>query len=308
MLHGKEEFIKSRAVEQVAALLEEATRQMNEQQFDEHASAGEIIAACQTMPFFAEKRLVICRALYKDSDGEKLAKYVSEIPPTTILLFRVTGEADKRLLLARTLRELGREALFSELSPPEAEKWVRQQAARCGGQISPENARYLVSQTGTDMSAVNSELNKLLAYADGEPITREAIDALVNRHSEYKMYKLLDTFIAGQNDKALRMLEGFMRDGDSPMLIAATIAIRLKVILRAKELCDGGTSKRDALRIIGGNPYAAEAAWNAARRFTAAELADATADFYDIGYTVVSGQLKDTEALNRAVYRHLLKR
>lgn len=308
LLHGKEEFIKNRAVERVTALIDEAARDMNVQQFGEGASAADIMATCDMPPFFADRRLVVCRVLPKDADGEKLAKYIATMHPATILLFRVTGDADGRLTLTRKLRELKRDAGFNALRPEEAERWVKQQCARARVQLSPVNARKLISLAGTDMSNVNNELNKLIAYADGGEITGEAIDALVNAQSEYKMYKLLDTFVAGQNDKALRMLESFIRGGDSPMMIAATIANRLKAMLRAKELADAGTNKRDALRAIGGSPYAAEAAWNAARSFTATELTEAVQAFYDVGYAVVSGQMKDRDALNVAVYRHLLRK
>ena len=58
-LHGEEEFVKESALKSLTSSLDEATRDLNLQV--EKAEADDIISACETLPFFGERRVVVCK-------------------------------------------------------------------------------------------------------------------------------------------------------------------------------------------------------------------------------------------------------
>ena len=86
LLHGEEEYVKDSAVSSVLATVEEATRALNVDTL-ESAEANALMLACDALPFFAERRVVICRAMPKDSDAKALLAYLPKMPATTLLLF-----------------------------------------------------------------------------------------------------------------------------------------------------------------------------------------------------------------------------
>ena len=65
-LHGEEEFVKESALKSLTSSLDEATRDLNLQVL-EKAEADD---ACETLPFFGERRVVVCKTLPADSDAK----------------------------------------------------------------------------------------------------------------------------------------------------------------------------------------------------------------------------------------------
>lgn len=76
-------------------------------QYLEDGTADTIISACETLPFLAERRLVICKFLLQGEEGKKLGGYLSHVPETTLLIFFLRGKADEKLGIVKTLKKEG---------------------------------------------------------------------------------------------------------------------------------------------------------------------------------------------------------
>ena len=82
----------------------------------------EIISLADTMPFFAERRLIMVdeSGFFKGAAPEELADYIPELPETTCLVF-CEKEVDKRNRLYKKVKETGYAAeLISRIRPPNA--------------------------------------------------------------------------------------------------------------------------------------------------------------------------------------------
>ena len=91
LLHGEEEFLKENAVSSALKLIDPAMRDLNVDIL-ETAQATAVIAAAETLPFMAERRVVLCRAMPKDDDAARLAAYAEKVPESTVLLFYIKGK------------------------------------------------------------------------------------------------------------------------------------------------------------------------------------------------------------------------
>ena len=149
LLHGVEEYVKDSAVSALLETVEEATRPLNVDTL-ESAEANALTLACDALPFFAKRRVVICRAMPKDSDAKAILAYLPKMPETTLLLFLLRGEADMKLAFPKALAKEDRVVAFTELSESEAARWAGQLARRRGVTILPENARFFITLAGTD--------------------------------------------------------------------------------------------------------------------------------------------------------------
>ncbi len=307
LLHGEEEYVKESALAALIGGVDALSRDLNLQYLD-GGSAEDVIAACETLPFFAERRLVICRFLPQGDEGKRLAEYLPRLPDTTLLLFFPRGKADEKLGLVKALRKAGRAVDFDPLTPPDAARWVRQQARRLETPIAEEAARFLVALVGTDVSALYNELSKAVFYAGlGREVTKDAIAACVTRNVEIKVFDMVDYFLAAKAQDGLRAYHHMLDEGESPFRMAALLEGNFRRMAQARVYIDQGLGKDEALKRLG-NTYPMKKAYEGALRYSRPELLQNLRRFADVGYLQVSGQQKDADALERALIRCMPKR
>ena len=100
LFEGVEENIKAATLQALRkAILPEGLEELNESLMDAPATDA-IIAACETLPFMADKRLVIVRELPaltgRSEADEKLVSYIPNVPESAVLVFLARGKADAR--------------------------------------------------------------------------------------------------------------------------------------------------------------------------------------------------------------------
>ena len=307
ILHGPEEFIKDSALQRVIDLVDPSVRAVNVD-FMEAAQSDPIIDACETLPFFSERRILVCRQLPKDEDSKVLCDYLPRLPETTLLLFVIRGKANEKLNFFKFVSKAGGVVSFDSLDEDEVIRWMLQHACDLQVTIAPEAARHIVHLVGTDMSRIYNEFQKVAGFVGpGNEVTIAAADAAVSRTTEYRVFDMLDRFLAGDAASGMRALDGLIQDGEPPMRIASFLAGRFKLMLRARHLMDQKLSEQAAVRAMGGSPYAAKLAYRAAKRFEQGQLLNLLRDFSQVGYLQVSGQAKDRDALEQAIFRNLLQ-
>ena len=109
LLYGEEDYLKKQYRDRlVKAMLPEGDTVNYAHYEGKGLPVGEIIDLAETMPFFAERRLIVIEdsGLFKSSAAE-FADYIKNLPETTCFLF-VENEIDKRNKLYKTVKDKGR--------------------------------------------------------------------------------------------------------------------------------------------------------------------------------------------------------
>lgn len=109
LFEGVEENIKSVTLDALRkAVLADGLAELNESVM-ENPSAGEIIAACETLPFASDKRLVVVRELNgttgRSEAEERLVSYIPKVPDSCVLVIYVRGKADGRKKLYSAVKK-----------------------------------------------------------------------------------------------------------------------------------------------------------------------------------------------------------
>ena len=109
LLHGDEAYLRKSYRDKLRGALSRPDDSLNYTYFEgKGINPLEIIDLAETMPFLAEKRLIIIEnSGFFKSACDSLADYISEIPETTHLVF-VEGETDKRGRLYKAIKDRGR--------------------------------------------------------------------------------------------------------------------------------------------------------------------------------------------------------
>jgi DNA polymerase-3 subunit delta len=316
LLHGPEEFTKEQALSQLTEQLTEPQfRDLNYQMIDgTETNAGTIIAACETLPFLSERRLIVVKNYSglggkKDGDEEALKKYLERIPESTCLVFYHRGDADKNRTIYKAIKKHGEAVEFVRLKNPELVKWTAKTFRRYNKEISREDLNYFLIQAGNSLEDIHNEIQKLSAYAGSSPrITREAIDNLITPSPEYTVFQLIDAVSVRRKGEALQLLEVLLESGQSVFGIITLIARQVKTMLLCKDYVNRGISLDTAQSALkaepyGLHPYAVKKGMDQSRNFTMEQLRDTLEKCLELDYGIKSGKIKERIGIEMLVIK-----
>ena len=217
--------------------LEEIKRSVDDQELlaantttldGQQVTLSQLSTVCETLPFLAERRLVIVRGLLerferKSKPGRKkktphvpdqqneyklIADHINKIPDSTILVLIDSGISSHNPLL----RELSGKAevkSFPLLRGIKLRQWVQGRVKEEGGSISPQAVDSLTRLVGSNLWIMANEINKLVLFTAGRRIEEEDVKAVVSYVQQANVFAMVDAiheFKAGVAEQALQQL------------------------------------------------------------------------------------------------------
>lgn len=220
----------------------------------EETPAEAVVAACEALAFGGLRLVVVEGAdAWRAADAAALVDYVEAPNPMTCLALVSAGAVTPKLLGA--IAAAGGELRFGpdpKAKRGERVRWFvehfRSEVGRAGGAVSPAVARSVVDRVLVDRSdarastmtamELSREAQKLSAYADGEPITAEMVQAIVPPQPDAKVYELADA-IVGVDAAAVFDLLQDLATGDhptAPIVVQTQLANRFRLLAAAQAL------------------------------------------------------------------------
>ncbi|MBQ9020725.1 MAG: DNA polymerase III subunit delta [Eggerthellaceae bacterium] len=244
LITGTDELKRQRVVERLRERIEKSgDLSFNSDTFNGETATGEaIVAACNTMPFASDVRLVqvdVVDRLKKD-DQEQIISYLESPSETTVLCLIASGLA-KNTRLYKAVAKMGPNAII-DCAPPklrELPTQVRAMATSHGVVITDSAASLLVDLIGENTVALDAELQKLaLAHRGTDPINDSEVAAMVSRTAEAKPWEFVDAFSSRNVEKCL-MLRTRM-ESTTPYALLAMCVTRIRELIAARSLGERG--------------------------------------------------------------------
>ena len=219
----------------------------------------EIISLADTMPFFAERRLVLIdgSGFFKSSAPEELVNYIPEIPESTCMVF-VESEVDKRNKLYKKVKDNGYAAELKKQDADQLMRWAAGILSKDGKKITRQVMEYFMERTGDDMENIRMELEKLICYTMGrEVITKEDVEVVGTVHVTNRIFEMVTAIVAGNTRKAMDLYEDLLTLKEPPMRIMFLIAKQFNQLLQVKELAGKGAQKSEIASRVKVPPFVA---------------------------------------------------
>ena len=264
----------------------------------------EIISLADTMPFFAERRLVLIDGSgFFKSAQEELAAYLPQMPDTTCLVF-AESEVDKRNRLYKRVKELGYAAELNKQDAAQLMRWAAGILGRDGKKISRPVMEYFLERTGDDMENIRMELEKLVCYTMGrDVITKEDVDAVGTVHVTSRIFDMVAAIVAGNTKKAMELYEDLLTLKEPPMRILFLIARQFNQLLQIKELAALGKDKGAMASALKVPPFAVGKLTAQARAFTREQILSWVTLCVETETAVKTGRLSDRLAVELLIAR-----
>ena len=264
----------------------------------------EIISLADTMPFFADRRLILVDGSgFFKSAQEELAAYLPQMPDTTCLVF-AESEVDKRNRLYKRVKELGYAAELNKQDTAQLMRWAAGILGRDGRKISRPVMEYFLERTGDDLETIRMELEKLVCYTRGrDVITKEDVDAVGTVHVTSRVFDMVAAIVAGNTKKAMDLYEDLLTLKEPPMRILFLIARQFNQLLQIKELTAAGKDKGAMASALKVPPFAVGKLTAQARAFTRDQILSWVTLCVETEEAVKTGRLSDRLAVELLIAR-----
>jgi len=279
LILSEQEFLLQQAVDRLRARVGEvADLDFNLETFDgENAIGDSIVAACNTLPFASEHRLVIVKNVEKLSKdaAEVLAAYAGNPAPTCVLALSGTKLA-KNTRLYKAIDRLG--GVVERKSPKGAEflRGVVSLAADRGKSMTPDVAEAFTAATGEDLRRASAELDKLVAFVgERTEITRGDVESVVANTAKTKIWEFTEALADRDCRRSLVLASSLIGDGESVFGLHAMALRTVRDLIAARSLIERGQSSAAELsRLLGRPDWQLKRLPRQARAFSSTELVD----------------------------------
>ena len=295
LLYGEEDYLRKQYRDKLKEALVSPDDTMNYHYYEgKDINVGEIIDLAETLPFFADKRVIILEnsGLCK-SGGDALTDYLKQ-PAESVVIILVETQTDKRSRLYKVIKEQGRACEFVVQNEQTLKRWIASLAKQDNKKISESTAEFFLEKTGTDMANIRTEWEKLVCYAmDKEIIEPADIDAVCTQRVSNRIFDMVAAIAEKRQKEALDMYHDLLTLKEPPMGILALIARQFNLMLQVKELQQKGMGGRQIADKVGLAPFIVQKYERQASRFKMRELKEALSACVEADEAVKSGRLND---------------
>ncbi len=257
---------------------EDATELLSASEVD----GNDVVAACNALGLFAsERRLVVVEdaEAWKTANVEPVLAYLKSPSPETVLALVGDG-IRKDSALAKAVAKAG-EVLVYDL-PKRGNKadlpgWVGRQFSAQGVKVDPAVSRLLVELVGDNLDELASEVEKLIAWADGDAIGEHEVELLVAPRGEVPPFAMTDAWgrrdVAGvlaASERLLARTPGPPRDA-LPRIVGL-LTSHVERVAECRAMAEAGLSPRDAAERLKKNRFYVEKLFQQAENFSPDEL------------------------------------
>lgn len=309
LLYGEETYLKKQYRDKLRKAMISPDDTMNYSYYEgKGTNVKEIIDLAETLPFFAERRLIVLEntGFFKNSTPE-LADYVKEMPDTTAMIF-VESEVDKRGKLYKAVQKRGRAVELGKQDEKTLLRWIAGNVKREGKQITESTARHFLMKVGTDMENIQKELEKLFCYTiDKDVITVEDIEDICTTQITNQIFDMVNAVAEKKQRIALDYYYDLLALKEPPMRILFLLARQFKLLLEVKVLDKKGYGRKEIASKTGLHPFVVGKYQEQAKAFSEKQLRSIMEESVDIEESVKTGRLTDTLGVELFIMKYSAK-
>ena len=305
LLYGEESYLKRIYKEKLRNALVEKDDTMNYNYFaGKGISIQEVVSISETMPFFAERRLIIIENSGFFKSANELGDYMKQIPETSYFVF-VEDEVDKRNKLYKTVKDKGRIVEMTRQDSRTLTNWILSKLRQENKNITKSAIELFLTMVGDDMEQLEKELEKLICYCiDKDAITAEDVEAVCTVTITNKIFDMIEAIAEKRKVQALNLYYDLLSLKEPPMRILFLIVRQFNLLLQVKELKRLGRDNKDIAQKTFLPPFLIGKYSSQASKFTKEQLRTALQDCVDTEEAVKQGRLNDKIGVEMLIVKY----
>ena len=279
LLYGEEAYLIKQYKRNLVKCLNPVDDTMNFTRYEgKGIDVRELLSLCETMPFFAERRVVLLEdtGFFKNK-CEELADYMKALPDYLYLVF-CESEVDKRSRMYKAVKACGSIGEFKQQDEKTLMRWAAGILGKNGRRITQKDVELLLTMTGTDMVCTTQTTNKIF----------DMVRAVTEKNQK----------------RALDLYYDLLTLREPPMRILFLLAKQFRQICLTKKMSQEGLSQTEIASKLGVPSFVVRNLASCARSYTVEELENAVRDFVDAEEAVKTGTLGDVLSVELLIVKY----
>ncbi len=245
-----------------------------------------------------------------------IAQFLTNIPESTVVLFterpdeRKAGgqkgksSVDKRGRLYKAVVKQGLAVEFTSPDEGMLRKWVLGKLGEKKIRITQSTLDAFLMMTGTDMSHINTECEKIISYAgEGGVIRREDLMSLTSEILEGKIFRMLDMISQRDIRGALDLYDDLLALKESETKILILLMRQFAQLFQVRSILDSGGSVLRVTQELGLSRWQAEKAVRQAAGFSSDNLRGILEECASMQEKIQSGHMDKRLGLEMLILR-----
>ncbi|MBP3475391.1 MAG: DNA polymerase III subunit delta [Lachnospiraceae bacterium] len=306
LLYGEEAYLRSQYRDKLKTALLGDGDSMNYHYFEgKDVAVGEVIDLAETMPFLAERRVIILEnSNLLAHGGEQLAEYLASPAETAFFVF-IEPTVDKRSKLYKAVTAKGRAIEFKAQDESVLKRWILGFLKKENKNITERDLNLFLEKTGTDMENIRKELEKLLCYCmDKDVISAQDIEAICTKQVNNQIFDMINALALKQQKKAMELYYDLLTLKEPPMRILYLITRQFNMLLQVKELKNKGYDANTVGEKVGLAGFIVRKYVAQAAKFKETDLRTALKDCVEAEEAVKTGRMNDVMSVELLIVKY----
>lgn len=295
LLFGKEDYLKNQYREKLVNALASPEDNMNVSRFyGAGCSPREILDIANTMPFFAQKRVIVVEnsTLFKKTP-EQFEKELENLPASSHIIF-VERDIDKRNRLYKWIQKNG---YVCDMDTPDDKmlvSWIKNLCKEEQKTMEDAAIFYFIEHMGTDMMLLRNEFEKLVCYkANASVITIEDVQEICVSQAVGKMFAMLDAIGNRNRKQALLLYRDLLALREAPIGILRMLLRHYNILLQMSDLMKEGKNNKEIAAACSIPPFSVKKYAAQAGLYSFEKLYQMVEQCQDTEQMIKSGRVKD---------------
>jgi len=218
----------------------------------------EVYDATQTLPFFAEKRLVVVENSGKFQTGAGsaepsgfLERALEELPQSTCLAFFEEHAAKNR----RLFKTISSKGVVCECEPDKEDvvlTWLARGFAREGKKFRKSTLELLIHRVGLDYDMLRMESEKIFAYVGDREVIEDSDVLLITCETvESRVFDMTKAMSEKNIRLVMERYHELLLNREPPLRILGALRSEIRSMLQVEELSAQGMRSQDIARQVG---------------------------------------------------------
>jgi len=311
LIHGDEGYL----VDQAARAWRKRAKppQLDVEVFDAPGRLDGLRSAVAEMPLFDPERALLVRdppqltgaAKRGGADPpERLAAILAERAPTTLLCLVAHAKVPDRNPVLAAVRQLRGAIIFHAAKKGrELRAWVEGEIAVRNLRLGSGSVEHIVRVAGPELGTIASELDKLVAYAAGRPLSARDVRLAVAGDEESGLYDTLGDLLGPTPARGADSVDRLLAEGRAGPYLLAILAGQIRDLLVVQAYLQTHGSAAGLASAIGKPDWMIERLVRHARLVPAPTAARWLGALHDADRKLKIGEISDTEGVRLAVLR-----
>ncbi|MDR0298767.1 MAG: DNA polymerase III subunit delta [Streptococcaceae bacterium] len=237
---GESDELVSEIRDQILAYVNFDTANLSQSYFDlTEADANVALEELESLPFFAEQRLVIFenllnistakKSVFDEGQMKRFEHFLDAPVESTQVIIIIHGKLDARLKVTKKLKKIASLLEANPLTPQELQNYFMKAT-----KLKPRVLLRLAEKSNFSFSIMKQNITTLEIYADNREIELEDLEKIIPKSLQENIFDLTDLILTGKTKAARELIADLVIAGEDIIKIVAILTNAYRLYYQVK--------------------------------------------------------------------------